>query len=200
MFRNQIMINKDKIKAIIFDFDGVILDSTQIKTDAFRELFSDYPISIQKKILEHHNKNSGISRFEKIKYYLDQYTDDVFTEEKYQLYLERFQKIILKKIIDCNFIAGSLEFIIEKQKDFDYFIVSATPQNELELIIEKKRIGHFFKNVYGSPTKKNENILHIMSTYKLRNNELIYIGDSINDFQTCIDMKILFIGFTDETH
>ncbi|GAF78578.1 unnamed protein product, partial [marine sediment metagenome] len=31
------------IKAIIFDFDGVIVESSDIKTEAFRELFQDYP-------------------------------------------------------------------------------------------------------------------------------------------------------------
>jgi len=34
------------VKTIIFDFDGVILDSNQIKEEAFAEIFNEYGIQI----------------------------------------------------------------------------------------------------------------------------------------------------------
>ena len=57
------------IKAIIFDFDGVISHSIEVKTQAFYNLYKDYGEEISKKVVEHHESNGGISRFEKIKFY-----------------------------------------------------------------------------------------------------------------------------------
>ena len=53
---------------IIFDFDGVITDSVNIKKEAFAELYSKYGSRIQKKVVNHHLEHGGISRFDKIKY------------------------------------------------------------------------------------------------------------------------------------
>ena len=67
-----------KIKCIIFDFDGVIKDSVDIKTNAFAEIFSKYGTSIVDKVLDHHKMNGGISRFEKIKHYYKQFLKNDF--------------------------------------------------------------------------------------------------------------------------
>ena len=60
-----------KDKNIFIDFDGVIKESLDIKADAFESLFSKFGNDISQKIRKHHDKNSGISRFEKIPLYLE---------------------------------------------------------------------------------------------------------------------------------
>ena len=57
------------IKGIIFDFDGVIAESIQMKTDAFATLYSDNGADIVQRVVSHHEANGGMSRFDKIKYY-----------------------------------------------------------------------------------------------------------------------------------
>ena len=57
------------LKGIIFDFDGVIADSVQVKTDAFAALYKPYGPDIVKKVVEHHEANGGMSHFEKIRLY-----------------------------------------------------------------------------------------------------------------------------------
>ena len=57
------------IKAIIFDFDGVIAESTNIKTDAFVSIYNEYSEEVQARVKDYHVKNSGISRYKKILYY-----------------------------------------------------------------------------------------------------------------------------------
>ena len=58
-----------KKKFIVFDFDGVVLDSVEIKTNAFAEIYSEYGSEIVSKVVEYHKRNGGLSRFEKFKYY-----------------------------------------------------------------------------------------------------------------------------------
>ena len=57
------------LKGIIFDFDGVIAESVQVKTDAFAALYAVNGKDIVKKVINHHEANGGMSRFEKIKHY-----------------------------------------------------------------------------------------------------------------------------------
>ncbi len=54
----------EKTKAIIFDFDGVILESMDVKTKAFALLFKDYPEHLPA-VLALHQTHGGMSRFEK---------------------------------------------------------------------------------------------------------------------------------------
>ena len=49
-----------KIKNIFFDFDGVIVDSNEIKSQAFYKLFESYNVTIAKKVLAHHRKKVEI--------------------------------------------------------------------------------------------------------------------------------------------
>ena len=53
------------IKAVIFDFDGVILESADIKTESFKDMVSDYPMEIAEQFVEYHMQHMGISRFVK---------------------------------------------------------------------------------------------------------------------------------------
>mgnify|MGYP006077874289 FL=1 len=53
----------NKIKAIIFDYDGVIAESVNVKTEAFAELYKPYGTDIVQKVIKHHEANGGVSRF-----------------------------------------------------------------------------------------------------------------------------------------
>ena len=55
------------MKAIIFDFDGVIAESVDVKTEAFKELFKAYPDKV-KAIADFHIDNGGMSRFDKFRH------------------------------------------------------------------------------------------------------------------------------------
>ena len=57
------------IKNIIFDFDGVIADSTNIKTEAFVALYSQYSEETQSQVKSYHIRHSGVSRYKKIYYF-----------------------------------------------------------------------------------------------------------------------------------
>ena len=52
---------------IILDFDGVILESVSVKTEAFRTLFSFVPKHVDE-IVQFHIDNGGMSRFDKFRY------------------------------------------------------------------------------------------------------------------------------------
>ena len=58
-----------RIDALFFDFDGVIADSVEVKTDAFAELFNDEGLEVQQKVIDHHRNHGGMTRREKFQHY-----------------------------------------------------------------------------------------------------------------------------------
>ena len=61
----------DKYKNLIFDCDGIILNSNKIKTDAFREVVSIYGKEASISLVKYHLQNGGISRYHKFNYFLN---------------------------------------------------------------------------------------------------------------------------------
>ena len=185
--------NKKIVKAIIFDFDGVIAESVQVKTDAFAELYSSYGKNVVEKIIKHHEANGGISRFEKIKYYHKTFINIVLTEKGIKALAERFSELVVNKVIEAPYVPGSLEFIDSNYEKYKQFISTGTPTEEIKQILKERKINHYFTGVFGSPEKKINHIDQILSTYKLKSNELIFIGDSKTDLVAAEKANIKFI-------
>ena len=65
------MLDLSQYQQIIFDFDGVILDSNQIKSNAFSNSLIDEDKELVKLFIAFHKKNGGISRFKKFDYFFN---------------------------------------------------------------------------------------------------------------------------------
>ena len=182
------------IKAIIFDFDGVILNSTEIKTNAFINIFEKKYKKFLPKIIEHHKNNLGISRYNKLKIYLQEFIGIEFTNKDINLFANKFSLYCLKKILRCNFIPGVKKFLEDNSDEYLYFISSGTPTKELNYICKKRKIKHYFQNIYGSPHTKTTHIKKISRKFKLKPKEIIFIGDSLSDYKIAKKNNLNFIG------
>jgi HAD superfamily hydrolase (TIGR01549 family) len=178
---------------IILDFDGVILESVSVKTDAFRDLFSVYPEHIEE-IVMFHKKNGGMSRFDKFRYIYKNILKIPLSEEEIQILSQKFTQLVLTKVLCVSYVPGAEDFLHQCSGRMRLFIVSATPQEELEYIIEKRGLKQFFNNVFGSPKRKEEHIKNILSEYSVSAGSTVFIGDSLNDWKAAKETGIRFIA------
>ena len=182
-----------EIKAIFYDFDGVIKESTQIKTEAFYTLYLPYGKEIAEKAKKHHIENGGISRFEKFKYYHKQFLNVDLDEDEINSLAKEFSKIVFQKVIECPYVKGAKESIVTLKTNYKQFIVTGTPQNEIEQILKSLKINHFFDGIFGSPKNKIEISKQILDTEKLNHNQVVFIGDATTDFKAAKHFKFKFI-------
>ena len=182
------------MKAIIFDFDGVILDSVNVKTSAFEMIYAPYGKEIQEKVKKHHLLNGGISRFEKFKYYHEFFLGIKIDDAELKCLTEKFSELVFNKVCNSNYIKGALSFLKSVSESHLTFICTGTPQDEIESILNFKSLNKYFDNIYGSPTSKESIINEIIVNYKLLNQEILFVGDAMTDYNAASKTNIKFIG------
>ena len=181
------------LKGIIFDFDGVIAESVQVKTDAFAELYKPYGSDIVKKVVNHHETNGGISRFEKIHLYHELFLNKTITGKEIATLANQFSDLVVEKVIAAPYVPGALEYIQKCCKQYKLFISTGTPTEEMKQILEGRKIAQYFTDVFGSPDKKNIHINNIDSRYGISSNKLIFYGDSNSDLDAAENANITFV-------
>jgi len=181
--------------AIFFDFDGVLANSMDIKTDAFKAMFAPYGPKVVKKVVEHHLKYGGLSRFEKFKYYYENFLLKPLSQEEMDKLSQTFTEFVLQKSIESPWMPGAKEFLDANYKDNNFFLISGTPQKELELLIKKRKMQKYFKGVYGTPPEKSTWMKDINNRYYYQPPQTLYIGDSYGDLGDAREAGAKFLGF-----
>ena len=171
-----------KYKNIIFDFDGVLAESVNIKAKAFYKIYEPYGEEIAEKALRHHNENGGMSRFEKFVFYHKVFLNHDLTRREIKSLSTKFSNIIVQDVITSNEVPGAFWFL-KKYLKKNKWIVSATPEDEICTIVEKRNMSIYFKKVYGSPEGKISIVKKIISENNLKKDETIFLGDAVTDFK-----------------
>jgi phosphoglycolate phosphatase-like HAD superfamily hydrolase len=181
--------------AIFLDFDGVVIESANIKTQAFYDLYLPYGFDIACKAKDYHMKNQGISRFKKFLFLHRSLLQKDCLPEEQKVLSKKFSDIVFKKIFDAPLVEGVLNFLEKMKKiSIPVFLLSATPDEELKCICDKKKLDSFFKGIYGSPYEKKNIGEKIITDNKFDKEKIVFIGDSVSDYEAAKDLKVKFIG------
>jgi phosphoglycolate phosphatase len=181
------------LKAIAFDFDGVLLESVDVKTQAFRTLFSGESPSVLNSILQYHIDNGGVSRFEKFRFIYKNILKRPLSENTFHHLCDRFARLVVDEVVASPWVPGAHEFLQENKGKYQLFVVSATPDNEIKQIIARRKIQSFFTAVMGSPRTKTILLKDLLTLYNLASKDMVYIGDAVNDWTAAREMGIPFI-------
>lgn len=177
---------------IFWDFDGVIKDSVDIKTYAYEMVFSSFGDAFTRRVKDHHERNSGVSRYEKIPLYLG-WAGEPATVEQVDTFCARFSEIAMEAVINSPWVPGVCEYI-KKHFSRQYFvIVTATPQEEIEQIIAHLDITSCFQAVYGAPIKKADAIRSVLVKLDCAPDRALMIGDSEADLASAEANAVPFL-------
>ena len=181
-----------KARTVFWDFDGVIKDSVGIKSDAFEEIFLPFGKEIAKKIKIHHEINGGMSRFDKLPIYLG-WSGVTPTQYLVDKYSEKFSLLVKQKVIDSEWTNGALDYLKNNHERQQFFLITATPQQEIEDILLQLKIKKYFDNVIGSPTKKSNAIEALLKKYSISPKNAVMVGDAESDYQAAQFNNIQFV-------
>ena len=153
-----------KIKAIIFDFDGVIHDTFELAYGIKKKL--NPSISIENfrsyfdgNLFEFIDKNSSKTPLDKFK----------------ELEFEAFKKLKLENKIR-NILA-------ELVKNYRLYIISSNSSNNLNMYFENNNFTNVFEEILAAEThkSKSEKFKILFKKYNLTPNSCIFVTDTLGD-------------------
>ena len=179
-------------KLIFWDFDGVIKDSVATKADAFEALFVPFSTSLSKRVREHHEANGGISRYDKMPLYL-KWAGEPASLTQVHDYCERFSAIVLEAVIASDWVPGVLDYLTLNCTNQEFVLLTATPQNEIDYILQALKIRNLFSDVFGSPKEKDNAMADVLENYRFKAIDALMIGDSSSDMIAARINKVPFV-------
>ena len=187
------MMKGEQFPIIILDFDGVILESVDVKTRAFRELFSFTPKHVNE-IVNFHVQNGGMSRFDKIRHFYKNILKEPLSDEQYDYLCNRFSELVFDGVLKSTFVPGAESFLKHFSTKTSLFVASATPASELTEIVRQRGLLDYFKAIYGAPRTKQDCIEEILVNMDCPKENAIFVGDALNDYKAAKKAGVRFIG------
>jgi len=181
------------LRGVVFDFDGVILESLDIKARAFVALFSEWP-EHEKEIVRLHLDNAGVSRFDKFAWIYRDILRKPLPDGGLERLGDEFSQLVLDEIMRCEFVRGAPELLERLAGHYELFVASATPEEEIREIVRGRGLDRFFAAVYGSPATKTEILRRIVDERGLSPAELLFVGDALSDYQGARSVGLAFVG------
>lgn len=180
--------------AVFFDFDGVIVDSVDIKTRAFRTLYEDHGPDVVEAVVAHHLRHGGISRRQKIRHYHSTLLGQELDREELERLVRRFSGLVEDAVVAADWVAGARALLDRAYGRLALFVVSGTPEDELQRVVARRGIAHLFSEVRGSPPEKVEVVKELLGKHRLDPGRVLFVGDAITDHDAAAAHRLPFVG------
>ncbi len=193
-------IELKKYKSIVFDCDGVVLDSNIVKTEAyFRTAKNLGATDAQAQALvDYHVRLGGISRYHKFDWYLREVLQQPATTEAIQTLLDAFSRELEHGLMHCP-IAKGLQDLREATPNATWMILSGGDQQEIRDLFTKRDLARYFEGgLFGSPDNKDT----VLAREQANGNLVfpaLFIGDSKYDFEAATRAGLDFVFLSDWT-
>ena len=181
-------------RALVFDFDGVIIESEHIKTRAFRELYGEHGPEVVAAAVAHHEANGGISRRKKIRHCHATLLGIELDTARLEALCQRFSALVEDEVVGCDWVPGASEVLATHFGRRPMFVVSGTPQEELTRIIYRRGLARWFTEAHGSPPEKAVTVRSLLARYNLDPRTVLFVGDAAADWRAARETGVRFIG------
>jgi beta-phosphoglucomutase-like phosphatase (HAD superfamily) len=181
-------------QAIIFDFDGVILDSAGIKLDAYATIYAGEDPAKVAELMRHAQLHGGTTRRTKFAHYERTLFGRPGDAESVERLSRRYTQLVLGAVLRSAFIPGAQALLAAAQDKVDMHVVSGTPDEELRLVIAERALAPFFKTVWGAPATKLEAFGRILRDHRYQAARVVAIGDALTECWAAQELGIRFLG------
>lgn len=182
------------LATLILDFDGVVVESLPLKTAAFRKIFSFAPSEHLDAIIAFHLENGGMSRYDKFRYIYANILHEDLTPEQEERLAAEYVGLIFDAMLTVPYVAGAEDLLRDCSRRLPLYIVSATPEGEMQEIARRRDLAKYFVRIYGSPKTKAECIREILAETGASPEEALFVGDAPNDWDAARATAVRFVA------
>jgi phosphoglycolate phosphatase-like HAD superfamily hydrolase len=180
--------------AVLFDCDGVLLDSVLLKEQAFRSLIAEKIPQHLDAAMEYFWQNGGTSRLEKFRWIWANLVGRPLEAADIADLGGRFERTVFDLVVQCPFILGAREFLDRFCPALPCYVISGTPQQELRGVLAARGMEGYFRGIYGSPQTKTEIGGRILQENGYAPERVWFVGDATTDRDAARNLKVHFVG------
>jgi len=184
---------RDEYRVIVLDFDGVVVESNDIKHRAMAEIFRPYTEKYEE-IMAYHRGHNAVNRFVKFRHIQENILAQPYDEKLTGRWAAEFAALTRRQIISCPFVTGAEEFLKYYSRAYPLYLASATPHEELGIILAARGLTGYFKEFFGAPKPKTATFAEIAAREKIEPAELLFIGDSAEDQRSAAAFGCRFVA------
>ena len=182
------------LSCIVFDCDGVILESVPVKTHAFARIAAPFGAEAVDRLVRHHKRHGGVSRYQKFEWLYREVLGREITQEELEVLGRRYAEIAFEEVCRCALVPGVEEVLKRWKGRVPMYVCSGAPHEELNLILRGRGLTPYFAGIYGSPPAKAELLRGIIDRAGVEPATAVMIGDSDTDLDAAVRVGTLFYG------
>jgi len=192
----------DHYQTLVFDCDGVLLNSNVVKTRAFYAVALSHGKAAAQSLVDFHVSHGGISRYKKFEHFLVNILGHkTVCQITLNILLQDYADAVWNGLLTCE-IANGLEDLRARTLRARWLVVSGGDQEELRRVFQHRGLREIFDGgIFGSPRTKDE-ILDCEIRCGNVTKPAIFFGDSKYDHEAASRSNIdfLFMSAWSEFH
>lgn len=184
-----------KTDIVIFDCDGVIFDSNNLKIQAMRESLElmKFDKAVIEDCCDFFSSNFGKSRYFHVKHFVENLLpiEQHQHEGCYSKILNEYANRCKTLYLEAPLTPGIEKFLISL--DVKCYIASGSDECELKGVFKARNLTKYFSGIFGSPTAKTQIVRRIVEENK--GTTCLMIGDASSDLSAALDNGIAFCAY-----
>ncbi len=186
------------LQCLVFDCDGVILDSVPVKTRAFARLAEPFGPEARDRFVMYHTVHGGVSRYKKFEWFFREVLGREISEEESAQWGRRFAEYALDEVRRCPLIPGVRDVLETWRGRLPLYVCSGAPEEELRLVLHERGLEDAFTGIHGSPPAKAQVLARIVRDAGVDAENVLMVGDAVTDRDAAEHVGTLFYGVGQE--
>ena len=182
------------LTCLVFDCDGVILESVPVKTRAFERLVEGYGNEARDRMLMYHKVHGGVSRYKKFEWFFREVLGREITPQELEEWGQRFADIAYEEVCRCELVPGIQDVLDTWKGKLPLYVCSGAPHEELVQMLKGRGLDSYFTAIYGSPPAKAQLLANIVREARVDPADTLMVGDAPTDWQAAEAVGTRFYG------